>query len=214
MAAMLGDEELVVAKLGELMADVEFPLDGASGKELAAVLDRFASALRRLDVGVEPRGSHVEAILSAESPVSLFRIHVRADGGAEGDRAAWRTAVDIALLGAAAAGSIADAARIAASESIATDFPDLDPMRIWAYAAAVEPVGNRLAKVLKAAGDLPVVDRQSMARRAVSAALSGGAVPPSTVKFLERLYGPCDSRRPTFMPPSTAAMPSAPLRQR
>ena len=176
MAAVLGDEDLVVAKLGELMADVEFHLDGASSKELAAVLDRFASALRRLDVGVEPKGSHVEAVLSAKFPISLFKIHVRADGGAEDDRAAWRTAVDVALLGVAAAGSLTDAARIAASESIATDFPGLHPMRIWAYAAAVEPVGNRLAKVLKAVGDLPIVERQSIARCAVSTALSGGSV--------------------------------------
>lgn len=189
MAAMLGDEELGVGTLEELMAGVDFSLDGASSKELAAVLDRFSSALRHFDIGVEPKGSHVENVLSAEFPVSLFRLHVQADTGTEDDRGGWRTVVDIALVGVAAAGSITDAARVAAYESIAADFPGLDLTRIWAYTVAVEPSATRLAKMLKAAGDWPVADRQYIARCAVSTALSGGSVPSSTVKFLERLYG-------------------------
>lgn len=188
VASMLGDGELFVSSLGEMTSAAEFPLAGASGKELAATLDRLASALRLYDIGIEPNGPHAEPFLSLECPVGLFRMRARPDGDVEDDRAPWRDAIDIAILAAATAGSVTDAARIAATESIASDFRGLDPMRIWAYAAGVQPAGSRLAKVLKAAGDLPVADRQSMARCAVSAALSASGVSPPTVKFLERLY--------------------------
>jgi hypothetical protein len=191
MAAVLGDNEILVIGFDELMTAAEFPFDDASSKERAAALDKFSSVLRRFNVGIEPSGSHSEAVLSAETAVSLFKLAGQTDGSAENDQSSWRAAVDVAILGVATAGPVTDAARGAAATSIATDFPDFDPMRIGAYAAAAAaaPVGNRLTKLLKAAGNLPVVERQSMARCAVSAALSGGGVPPSTVKFLERLYG-------------------------
>jgi hypothetical protein len=189
MAAMLGENEILVTRFEDLMTAAEFSLEGASGKELVAALDRLSLSLRRFGVGVEPNGSHAEASLSSDSAVSLFRIGGNADGLENGDPKGWRTAIDVALLAAGTAGPVSDVARGAAANAIAADFAGLDPMRITAYAASAEPAASRLGKLLKTAGGQPLVERRSIARCAVSTALALGVVPPATVKFLERLYG-------------------------
>ncbi len=189
LAAFLGTEEIRIANLRDIMSIAQFPIGDASNKELAATLSRFSVALRPLEIGIEPDGSQVDAAPSFDVAVCLFKARSPPPGQA-GDLSvstAWRTAIDLALLGAATAGQVTATARGSAAAAIATDVGFIDPMRLRAYAAAAEPAG-RLSKLLKAAGDFAPAERQSAARCAVAVALSGGSISPPMVKYLERLY--------------------------
>ena len=189
MASALGDNAVLVTRFADLMEVAGFPLDEATPNERGAALGRFSSILQEFDVGIEPKGCLADATLSSNSPVTLFRLGASVTGRADDSPSNWRTVIDIALLAAGAAGPVSDAARGAAATSLANDFPNLEPMRVAAYAAGAEPPSSRAGKLIKVAGALSLVERQCMARCAVSASLVAGTVPPASVKFLERLYG-------------------------
>ena len=68
---MLGENEILVTRFEDLMTAAEFSLEGASGKELVAALDRLSLSLRRFGVGVEPNEDDAEASLSSRVPQSV-----------------------------------------------------------------------------------------------------------------------------------------------
>lgn len=190
LTKLMGFDDIKMVTADQLLAAADFSATPIASGNLAPTINRLSTALAAIDYAIEPDGSNANTI-ALETPVCVFK----SKGGAQGppeslaERTLRRNRMDIALLAAATAGplSVTVRAAIAACVRVEGGVDRIESVRVMAYAMAAQPASVKLSKQLKALAELPIGERQAVARCAL-AAVAITDVPPGTVKFMERLY--------------------------
>ena len=190
LTKLMGFDDIKMVTVDQLLAAADYSLTPITSGNLAPTINRLSAVLAAIDFAIEPDGSNANAV-ALETPICVFK----AKGGAQGppeslaERTFRRNRMDIAVLAASTAGplSVTVRAAIAACARVEDGVDRIESVRVTAYAMAAQPASTKLSKQLKALAELPIGERQAVARCAL-AAVAVTNVPPETVKFMERLY--------------------------